>query len=251
MDMLALLVDLHKHNKRQGPGGDDETRLAIRLSGLQSAQNLRIADIGCGTCAQTRVLAQELDARVVAVDFLAEFLEMLDDGMQGEAVPGSIEKLVASMDDMPFEPEDFDAIWSEGAIYNIGFEAGIRAWRRYLKPRGVLAVSELTWFTAERPAAIEAHWTKEYPEIATAGTKIALLEKHGYTPIGYFPLPEGCWRENYYRPLEQGFDAFLARHGSSAEARAVVASHRTEIALYNEYAAYFGYGYYLARKAGE
>lgn len=30
-----------------------------------------------------------------------------------------------SMDDLPYEHESLDMIWSEGAIYNIGFERGI------------------------------------------------------------------------------------------------------------------------------
>ena len=49
MDELSLLVDLHREAKRQGPGGDDETRLAITLSGLSGRKGLKIADIGCGT----------------------------------------------------------------------------------------------------------------------------------------------------------------------------------------------------------
>lgn len=32
-----------------------------------------------------------------------------------------IETLAASVDALPFEEQSFDAIWSEGAIYNIGF----------------------------------------------------------------------------------------------------------------------------------
>ena len=35
-----------------------------------------------------------------------------------------------------------DLIWSEGAIYNIGFEQGVRDWRPFLKEGGVLVASE-------------------------------------------------------------------------------------------------------------
>jgi precorrin-6B methylase 2 len=49
MDDLELLIDLHRHGQRQGPGGEEQTRLAVRLSGLGTAKDLRIADIGCGT----------------------------------------------------------------------------------------------------------------------------------------------------------------------------------------------------------
>ncbi|KPQ11383.1 MAG: Methyltransferase domain [Saliniramus fredricksonii] len=248
MDELALLTDLHAGNTRQGPGGDDETRFAIALAGLVAQTGLRIADIGCGTGASALILAQDLDADVTAVDALPGFLAALEGRAARAGLSGRITTLAASMDDLPFAADSLDAIWSEGAIYNMGFENGIRAWRRFLKPGGVLAVSELTWFTADRPAEIEAYWSREYPEVGRAGAKIALLEKHGYTPIGYHALPEACWRENYFRPLAQGFEAFLDRHGADAGAQDVIRAQREEIALHDRYARYFGYGFYIARK---
>jgi len=48
------------------------------------------------------------------------------------------------MDSLQIAAGTLDAVWSEGAIYNIGFEKGVREWRRFLKPGGILAVSELT-----------------------------------------------------------------------------------------------------------
>jgi ubiquinone/menaquinone biosynthesis C-methylase UbiE len=40
--------------------------------------------------------------------------------------------LCCSMDNLPFEDEEYDVIWSEGAIYNIGFEKGVKDWKRFL-----------------------------------------------------------------------------------------------------------------------
>jgi hypothetical protein len=44
-----------------------------------------------------------------------------------------VKGIVASMDKSPFRSEEFDLIWAEGAIYNIGFENGLRKWRKFLK----------------------------------------------------------------------------------------------------------------------
>ena len=137
MDDIQLLIDLHKDGPRQGPGADEVTRLAVQLSGLTGTVNLEVADIGCGTGASTLVLAQELDARITAVDFAPEFLERLDEEASRAGVADRITTLAASMDELPFEPASYDAIWSEGAIYNMGFAAGVEAWRRYLKPGGI------------------------------------------------------------------------------------------------------------------
>jgi SAM-dependent methyltransferase len=247
----SLLVDLHRQAKRQGPGGDDETRLAITLSGLSGRKGLKIADIGCGTGASTLVLAKALDASVTAVDFLPDFLHDLDIAAARENLDERIETLAASMDALPFEEQSFDAIWSEGAIYNIGFANGIKAWHRFLKPDGILAVSELTWLTQERPAELERHWIKEYPEVDTASAKVAILERNGFSPVGYFALPKRCWLDNYYRPMQARFAAFLARNGNSEAAAAIVTAEENEIALYERHSAFVSYGYYVARRTAD
>ena len=250
MEDFRLIVDLHADAERQGPGGDDETRLAVALSGLGGARGLKIADIGCGTGAATRVLAQALDAQVTAVDLFPDFLAALDRRAAEAGLVDRIATLQAPMEDLPFAEASLDAIWSEGAIYNMGFAAGVAAWRRFLKPGGVLAVSELTWLTASRPEALQAHWDAEYPEVDLASAKMAVLERAGFTPAGYFALAERCWLDNYYRPMQARFADYLARHGGSEQARAVVAAEEAEIALYEANRAYVSYGYYIARKAG-
>lgn len=250
MDDLALLGDLFRGTARQGPGGDEQTRLAIALSGLADGRNLSIADIGCGTGSSARVLARDLDATITAVDLFPDFLETLSATAAREERGDRIVTLEASMEALPFADASFDAIWSEGAIYTMGFVEGIRAWRRFLKPGGILAVSELTWLTRDRPDDLNTYWMREYPQVDTAAAKFAELEEAGYAPLGYFVLPEHCWLDNYYRPLEDQFAGFLARHGHSDIAQKVVAATQAEIAMYERHAAFFSYGFYVAQKRG-
>ncbi|MEL6829398.1 MAG: class I SAM-dependent methyltransferase [Pseudomonadota bacterium] len=248
MDDMSLLVDLHRKQVRQGPGGVAETKLAISLSGLQPSEALTIADIGCGTGASSMVLATQLKGQIKAIDLFPNFLSELQVRATTTGVGDHIETLAASMEKLPFEEGSLDAIWSEGAIYNIGFETGIRNWRHFLKRHGILAVSELTWLTSERPDALTAHWTREYPEVDTASAKLAQLETHGYKPLGYFVLPQACWKENYYSPLQVEHAAFLERHQHSEAAKAIIVAEQSEIDLYEAYREYFGYGFYIAQK---
>ena len=248
MDDLELLIDLHTDMERQGPGGQAETRMALALSGLKPCSDLKIADIGCGSGASALLLAQKLDASVTAVDFAPAFVERLEDAARKAGLEERITAMIASMDALPFHHEEFDAIWSEGAAYNMGFEAAIRAWRPFLKPAGILAISELTWLSGRRPADLQAHWEREYPEVDTASAKIAILEKYGFSPLGYFVLPEHCWLDNYYRPLQRRFAAFVERHANCDQARALVDSQKAEITLYERNKAYVGYGFFIARK---
>ena len=154
------------------------------------------------------------------------------------------------MDNLPFGDEEYDVIWSEGAIYNIGFEKGVKDWNRYLKVGGLLVVSEITWITGSRPSELQIYWDGEYPEINVASSKIGVLEKNGYSPIGYFVLPEYCWLDNYYRPIQDRFKDFLSRNGSSEEARTIVEWENREIEQYEKYKNHYSYGVYIARKLG-
>lgn len=248
MEGLQLLIDLHKGANRQGPGGDVETAQAFGLASIDRSAPLHIADIGCGTGAATLTLARLLNAQITAVDVLQDFLHVLDARARRAGVANRITPLCASMDDLPFDEEAFDVIWSEGAVYNIGFEKGVVDWRRYLQPGGLLVVSEITWISDARPAPVQRYWEQAYPEIDTASAKMRVLEKSGYSPIGYFVLPEHCWLENYYCPLQASFPAFLQRNGNSEEARVIVDADRAEIEMYNKYKAYYSYGVYIARK---
>ena len=248
---LALMEDLYRDAPRQGPGGDDQTSRALELAvsaGAEVGPEARIADLGCGTGAQTLSLAGLTGADIDAVDILPSFLERLAERARKAGFGKRIRPLRASMADLPFADGEFDAIWAEGSIYNLGFREGLSAWRRFLKPGGVVCASELSWFGASRPAELEAYWNREYPGVDTVAAKLRIAEECGYFPVGYFPLPGKCWTEGYYRPLEALIDPFLARHGGGAEAKSVAEELRTEHALYERYGNYYGYGFYVLKK---
>ena len=247
MDEYQLLVDFHKESMRQGPGGEVETKMAIRLAGLNASRSPRIVDIGCGTGAATFALARELGARVTAVDFSPEFLGELESRAAQYGLVHQIDTIACSMDALPFSDECFDVIWSEGAIYNMGFAKGLAYWKKFLKPGGMLVVSEITWFTTSRPVDLQMYWEAVYPEIDVASAKIDVLERHGYIPEAYFTLPKHCWSKHYYNPMNERFETFLARHGQSRSAVTLVDREKQEIAFYEKYHPYYGYGVYIAR----
>lgn len=61
-------------------------------------------------------------------------------------------------------------------------------------------------------------------------------------------LPVHCWLENYYRPMQSRFNAFLEQHGVSDQTTAIVEAEQREIALYEKYLDYYSYGVYVAKK---
>jgi ubiquinone/menaquinone biosynthesis C-methylase UbiE len=248
MTELELLVDFHIGAERQGPGSQATTLSAINFMNIKNNKNLKIADIGCGTGAQTITLAKNLSGQIIAVDLLPAFLEKLNYKSKREGLDEKIITREMSMEALDFRNEEFDIIWSEGAIYNIGFEVGIKQWKKYLRPGGYLALTEITWLTNSRPSEIEEHWNNEYPEINTASNKIRQLEENGYTPVGYFSLPEECWFDNYYNPIEERFEEFLNKHNNCDIAKRIVEAEKEEIRKYKEYKSYLSYGFYIAKR---
>ena len=248
MTELELIIDLHKNSERQGPGSEEETLKALDFMDLPRDRELKITDIGCGSGGQTITLAKNLNGQITAVDLFPEFLDELNEKSRNKGLTEKIIRLEKSMDDLPFNDKEFDIVWSEGAIYNIGFESGIKKWKNYLKVGGYLAVSEITWITNSRPKEIEEFWTQEYPEIDTASNKIKILENNGYTLVGYFYLTQNSWIENYNKPMEARFETFLKRNNNSELARKVVKENKAEIELYQKYKDYYSYGFYIAKK---
>ena len=101
MDDFKLLVDLHKRAKRQGPGGDVETRKAIDLAMLDPSTPLKIADIGCGTGSSTLLLARSLNAQITAVDFLSDFVDELKVNAENDGLTKKIDPLEVSSVHIP------------------------------------------------------------------------------------------------------------------------------------------------------
>lgn len=248
MTEMELLIDFHKDAERQGPGSNEDTLKALSFIDLERRNRLKIADIGCGSGAQTISLAQNLNADITAVDLYPEFLEKLNDNSKKLGLQDKISTLEKSMDDLPFDKEEFDIIWSEGAIYIIGFKDGIKKWKNYLKKGGYIALSEITWTTNSRPTEIEEHWNNEYPQVDTASNKMRILEVNGFSPVGYFYLPESSWINSYYKPIEDRIDKFLKKYNNSELAKGIAEAEQNEISKYRTYKDFISYGFYIAKK---
>src|SRR6056297_1175822 len=113
MTELELLIDFHKDAKRQGPGSTSGTLMALNFIDLGKKKSLKVADIGCGSGAQTITLAQNIEGQITAVDLFPEFLAKLNLRSKEQGLQDKITTLEKSMEDLHFVKEEFDIIWSE------------------------------------------------------------------------------------------------------------------------------------------
>ena len=162
---LKMIADFFRELDRQGPGGVEQTLRALEF--VPDRPGMRIADIGCGTGGQTITIARNRDCTITAVDLLPELLEEFRTRIKKAGLENRVTAIQGSMDALPFSPGEFDVIWAEGSIYNIGFERGLREWRQYLKPLAHFALPEHCW-------------TENY--FAHASARIpGFLEQYGYS----------------------------------------------------------------------
>ncbi len=153
----------------------------------------RILDIGCGTGVATLELARISDGDIVAVDIDEKALEILLGRAEKEDLSSRIRVMNTSMLDMEFPPNSFDIIWSEGAIFCMGFERGLRAWHDLLVPKGCLVVHD---------------------DASGLQRKVELVRACGYTTLGQFELSPTVWWNEYYVPLKNHLET-LREQGSS------------------------------------
>ena len=241
-----LICEYFSAIDRQGPGSKEAT-----IKALSFVDNLndksRIADLGCGTGGQTLVLAQNAPGTVTGIDLFPKFIDLFNENAKKHSLEDRVTGVVGSMDDLPFTEGELDLIWSEGAIYNIGFKKGLSYWKQFIKTGGYLAVTEACWFTPQRPAEINDFWMEAYPEIDTIPAKIAQIQGAGYVPVASFILPETCWTDNFYVPQKDAQKGFLERYPDNNTARELVVNERREAELYSKYKEFYGYVFFVAK----
>lgn len=249
MKLDSYFYELFEGLPRQGPGDSRSTRKALAM--IQPLPNdVRILDIGCGSGTQTIELARNISGTITALDSHQPFLDELDRRITREGLADKIKTVNGSMFSLDFAKESFDVIWSEGAIFIIGFEAGLEAFKPFLKPGGYLAVTDLCWIRDDPPGEIAAFFGTEYPPISGTAECLESIGRTGYETAGNFTLPESSWRDEYYRPVEEEIGRMRKRYPGNARVAELCEEMEREKDMYWKYSDYYGYVFFVMKKAG-
>lgn len=241
---MDIFFEIHHDLPREGPGDEASTRAAYALlHGLPDRP--RILDIGCGPGMQTLTLARISGGEVTAIDTHTPFLDVLRQQAHAAGLEQNINARQMSMNNLDFAPGSFDVIWSEGAIFIIGFEAGLRAWKRYLKPGGFVAVTDAAWIKPDPPPELRDFWESEYPEMQTTQANLEIIRKLGYQVVGHFVLPPSSWWDDYYRPLQERLAILREKYRDNPAALQMLAGTHREIEIFKQYNAWYSYVFYV------
>jgi ubiquinone/menaquinone biosynthesis C-methylase UbiE len=246
MDLWEIFFDIFDPLPRQGPGDNGSTRKAYSmLSDLPASP--RILDVGCGTGIQTIELGRISGGTVTGVDNHQHFLDVLRKNSDSSGLGERIKTVNGDMFKLEYPDETFDIIWTEGAIYILGFERALIEWKRMLKPRGYMVASDATWFKEGPPDEVRNFWDSEYPEMTTVEEKLLMIMNCGYEVIGHFSLPEEAWFE-FYGNLKKSIKMKRNKYRNEPEAEEFIKGNLHEIELYERFREYYGYEFYVMRK---
>jgi len=128
---------------------------------------------------------------------------------------------------MDFPNESFDIIWAEGSIHIIGFERGLREWRRFLKPDGFMIVHD---------------------DMGNITEKMEQISSCGYELLEHFTLDEDTWWFEYYSPLERRINEIRAQYADKAEVLALLDRDQREIDMFKKNPSRFCSVFFIMKK---
>jgi SAM-dependent methyltransferase len=202
MEGMEYFYELFCSLPRGGPGDNKSTQKAFGyLKNLPS--NPFILDIGCGHGLQTLELARIMKGKIIALDNYQPFLDILmqkaiEEGLEKRIIPKN-----QSMLEMDFDNDTFDIIWSEGALYFMGFQNGLKRCHQLLKKNGYLVVTEAVLLLPNLPKPLKEFWDNGYPDIKDIKSNISLIQNESFDLLSHFTLPKSSWINNYYAPMKK------------------------------------------------
>lgn len=188
------------------------TRQAYHM--LPQMDKPRILDIGCGSGIPTLELAALSNGNITGIDIDQPALDEFNRHIKDLGLSDRVKAINCSMFEMDFPEESFDIIWAEGSIYTMGFERGLKEWKRLLKPGGFMMIHD---------------------EQGDIEGKLKQIADCGYELLGYFTLSKETWWEEYFAPLQKWVTEAESGYKDDPKLAEELKQARSELDTFNKY----------------
>ena len=128
----------------------------------------------------------------------------------------------------------------------MGFEKGLRELKKFLKPKGFIAISEVAWIKENPPKEAVLFWKKEYPSMKDISSNIEVIQSAGYKLINHFIMPQDAWDE-FYSALKIISDKMRKKYKNNKQAERVIEIVTKEIEAYEKFSDFYGYVFYIMK----
>ncbi len=246
MEGMEYFYELFCSLPRGGPGDNKSTRKAFAYLKSLPAEPL-ILDIGCGHGMQTLELARISKGKIIALDNYQPFLDILMQNARKRGFDNRIIPKNQSMLEMDFNNDTFDIIWSEGALFAMGFQNGLKRCNQILKNKGYFVVTEAVLLLPNLPKPLKEFWDEEYPDIKDVKSNISLIKNEGFKVLYHFTLPKSCWIDFYSR-MSKEIKELKKKYHDNKIALEVLEKCEKETKIYDKYSDYFGYEFFIMQK---
>lgn len=181
---VAQLASLDQFHIR----GLSANRELAELAGIE--RGAKVLDAGSGLGGPSRYLADAYGCHVTGVDLAPSFVEIAKLLAERTGLAGLVEYQVGDLLALPFPDGQFDAVWTQHVVMNIGDREGVyRECRRVLRQRGKFAFYDVYWFDEKAELVFPVPWAEnaEASFLLTKAETIEALRRAGFA--------DGVWND--------------------------------------------------------
>ncbi|MCQ2978811.1 MAG: class I SAM-dependent methyltransferase [Clostridia bacterium] len=240
MDALNMALSKVKYQyKKQGKSYDES--------------KIKILNYGCGKGEENIWLLTNSKCQLTMIDNDEVLINDLDQKITKYNLSDRCEIILddndfTSCNELPFSKNSFDIIWTEGAVRFKDFDIIIKMFKKYLKPGGVIVISDYILKDLNMPLELKRYFEQFYPEINTIDNNIAIAENNGLKVNATFIVPDEAWWKYYLAPLREITRELNIEYQMDPDKRKIIEELTLDMTMRDKYKGYYDYAFYILQK---
>lgn len=258
--MNRLLWQIEESLPKTAPGVKENTIDAINLclaklkyqykknSKSYDEAKLRVLNIGSGKGLETIWMLQEFKFAVAALDAHEPYLDALYSLCEKEGFEDRIELYCEDMNDLPFKKGFFDIIICEGSINLVGFKNGVSYFKKFLKPGGMLVVSDYNLTKTDMPKELTRYFETFAPDINLLEDRVKWCESEGLKVHATLKVPDEAWWKNYLSPMRAKSNELLQEYEMDQDKLKLINELLLDLNMREKYKEYYEFNFIIMQK---